>query len=130
MRTDVELTRDGEDFVARLTRDQALAMYEALTHLRHRDGGEDVLALRLGAGGEAVDSLIERLAVGRADALDVRFRWEELHVVHCALTSVATMFMSRGRLLQEPFHIRVGFFRENLDALAVSIVDAASEVAG
>lgn len=130
MKADVELTRDGEDFVARLTRNQAMAMYEALTHLRRPDVSADILALQLGAGPEVVDSIIERVRVGRADSLEVRFRWQELHVVHCALTSVATIFMSRGRLFQEDFHIRVGFFRENLDALAWSIVHAASEVTG
>jgi hypothetical protein len=38
------------------------------------------------------------------------------------------MFMSRGRLSQEAFCTRLGFFRENLDALALGIVRAASEV--
>ncbi|MGW0760203.1 hypothetical protein ACWD1Y_27625 [Streptomyces sp. NPDC002814] len=128
METDFELTRDGEEFVARLTRDQALAMHEALIFLRHRDVSADILALRLGADPKAVDSIVERLRVGDAESVEVRFQWGELHVVHSALTSVATMFMSRGRVLQEPFHIRLGFFRENLDALALSLVNAASEV--
>jgi hypothetical protein len=39
------------------------------------------------------------------------------------------MFVSReGAFLQEPFHIRLGFYRENFDALARCIVEAASEV--
>ncbi|MGJ5898043.1 hypothetical protein DF268_26770 [Streptomyces sp. V2] len=127
MDTTLELTWDNGEFVARLTRDQALAMYEALAFLRHRDDGDRALALRLGCGPEVVDSIIERLHVDHTGWTDARFRQEELHVVHSALTSAATVFTSRGRLLQEPFHIRLGFLRENFDALAVSLVHAASE---
>jgi hypothetical protein len=39
------------------------------------------------------------------------------------------MFVSReGAFLQEPFHIRLGFYRENFDALAYGIAEAVSEV--
>ncbi|MFE2513818.1 hypothetical protein [Streptomyces mirabilis] len=49
--------------------------------------------------------------------------------MHSALTTVPTMFVSReGAFLQEPFHIRLGFYRENFDALAYGIAEAASEV--
>lgn len=44
-------------------------------------------------------------------------------LVHSALTAAPTMFLVRdGAFLQEPFHIRLGFYRENLDALAHAIV--------
>ncbi|MEW2302619.1 hypothetical protein AB0958_22060 [Streptomyces sp. NPDC006655] len=130
MRTEVVLRRNGEEFVVRLTRSQVLAMREALTFLRHRDLGEHVLALQLGTTAKAVDGLVERLDVDTAEPVEVRFRWDELHTVHAALTSVATMFLSDGRLSQEAFRTRLGFFRENLDGLALGIADAVREVAG
>ena len=111
-----------------VTRSQALAIREALSFLRDRNLGDGILTLQLGADADVVDSLVERLAVGTGEPVEVRFQWEELHVVHAALTSVATMFVSHGRISQEAFRTRLGFFRENLDALALGIVHAASEV--
>jgi hypothetical protein len=65
----------------------------------------------------------------QTESRDIRFRAEELHVVHSALTTIATMFVSReGAFLQEPFHIRLGFYRENFDALAYGMAEAVSEV--
>ncbi|MER6369381.1 hypothetical protein ABT255_13580 [Streptomyces mirabilis] len=125
MRTRFRLTRDGDGFVARLTPAQAAAMREALSHVRHRDVSDLTLRLRLGTGRETVDALIERLSGGHTESHDIRFDTEELHAVH----SAPTMFVSReGAFLQEPFHIRLGFYRENFDALAYGIAEAASEV--
>ncbi|MFF2517915.1 hypothetical protein [Streptomyces sp. NPDC058086] len=129
MRTRFKLTRDGDGFVARLTLAQTAAMREALTYLRHRDDSDLTLTLQLGIGRETVDALIDRLSGGHTESRDIRFRAEELHAVHSALTTAPTMFVSReGAFLQEPFHIRLGFYRENFDALAYGIVEAASEV--
>lgn len=129
MRTRFKLTRDGDAFVARLTPSQRAAMREALIYLRQRDASELTLTLLLGTGRETVDALIERLVDGHTETRDIRFRAEELHAVHSALTTAPTMFVSReGAFLQEPFHIRLGFYRENFDALAYGIVEAASEV--
>ncbi|MCX4455988.1 hypothetical protein OG585_25670 [Streptomyces sp. NBC_01340] len=129
MRTRFKLTRDGDAFVARLAPSQTAAMREALIYLRHRDHSDLTLTLQLGIGRETVDALIERLSGGHTESRDIRFRAEELHAMHSALTTAATMFVSReGAFLQEPFHIRLGFYRENFDALAYGIVEAASEV--
>ncbi|WP_329374304.1 hypothetical protein [Streptomyces sp. NBC_01483] len=129
MRTRLKLTRDGEAFVARLTPSQRAAMREALSYLRRPDASDLTLTLLLGTGRETVDALIERLAGGHTESRDIRFRAEELHAVHSALTTAPTMFVSReGAFLQEPFHIRLGFYRENFDALANGIFQAASEV--
>ncbi|MFD8128415.1 hypothetical protein [Streptomyces mirabilis] len=129
MRTRFRLTRDGDGFVARLTPAQAAAMREALSHVRHRDVSDLTLRLRLGTGRETVDALIERLSGGHTESHDIRFDTEELHAVHSAPTTAPTMFVSReGAFLQEPFHIRLSFYRENFDALAYGIAEAASEV--
>ncbi|QIY72697.1 hypothetical protein HEP84_29730 [Streptomyces sp. RLB1-33] len=129
MRTRIRLVRDGDAFVARLTPSQRAAMYEALSYLRHRDVSDLTLTVLLGTGRETVDALIERLTGGPTESRDIRLRAEELHAVHSALTAAPTMFVSRdGAFIQEPFHIRLGFYRENFDALANGIVEAASEV--
>ncbi|WP_328510244.1 hypothetical protein OG981_31070 [Streptomyces mirabilis] len=129
MRTRFRLTRDGDGFVARLTPAQTAAMREALSHVRHQDVSDLTLRLRLGTGRETVDALIEHLSGGHTESHDIRFDTEELHAVHSALTTAPTMFVSReGAFLQEPFHIRLGFYRENFDALAYGIAEAASEV--
>ncbi|MFE4749370.1 hypothetical protein ACFRIB_03615 [Streptomyces mirabilis] len=129
MRTRLRLTRDGDAFVARLAPSQTAAMREALIYLRHRDDSDLTLTLQLGIGRETVDALIERLSGGHTESRDIRFRAEELHAVHSALTTVPTKFVSReGAFTEEPFHIQLGFYRENFDALARGIVEAASEV--
>ncbi|MGW4873829.1 hypothetical protein [Streptomyces chartreusis] len=43
MRTQLKLTRDGDAFIARLAPSQVSAIYEALSHLRHRDFDDTAL---------------------------------------------------------------------------------------
>jgi hypothetical protein len=50
-------------------------------------------------------------------------------VVLSALTNAATHFVSRqGLFSEEPFRIRLGYFRENFDALALAINNALCEL--
>ncbi len=125
MDTELELARDGEEFVARLAPSQASALYEALIYARHENATDAYLTVLLGAGRDVVDGLLTRLRDHGAEPLDVRFRPAELHVVLSALTNAATHFVSRqGLFSEEPFHIRLGYFRENFDALALAINNA------
>lgn len=44
-------------------------------------------------------------------------------MVHSALTAAPTMFLERGGLFaEEPFNIRLGFYRENFYALASAVL--------
>ncbi|KUL20911.1 hypothetical protein [Streptomyces regalis] len=71
---------------------------------------------------------MERLAGRHVEARDFRLTTEELHMVHSALTAAPTMFLVRGGVFaEEAFHIRLGFYRENFDALAHAVVQAAAE---
>jgi hypothetical protein len=125
MDTDLELTRDGEEFVARLAPSQASALYKALIYARHENVTDAYLTVLLGAGRDVVDGLLARLRDHGGEPLDVRFQPTELHVALSALTNAATHFVSRqGLFSEEPFHIRLGFFRENFDALALAINNA------
>lgn len=126
MRTEVDLTRDGVDFVARLDPSQASVLHEALSYVRRGDATDAYLTVLLGAGREVVDGILERLRGPRPGPFEVRFRPEELHVVLSALTTAAAHFVSReGLFSQEAFVIRLGLFRQNVDALASAIVNAA-----
>ncbi|MFE2815426.1 hypothetical protein [Streptomyces nigra] len=128
MRTQLKVTRDGDAFVVRLTPRQVSAMYEALSFLAGLDYGDTQLTLLVGAGREAVDGLVGRLAGRRTESCDVRLTGGELHMVHSALTAAPIRFVERGGLFaQEPFHIRTGFYRENFDALASALVQAAGQ---
>ncbi|AZQ37490.1 hypothetical protein EJ357_31905 [Streptomyces cyaneochromogenes] len=128
MRTQLKLTRDGDAFIARLAPSQASAMYEALSHLSEQDYGDTELTLLVGSGREAVDALVERLAGRHTEVRDFRLTIEELHMVHSALTAAPTMFLVRGGVFaEEPFHIRLGFYRENFDVLAHAVVQAVAE---
>ncbi|MCM2513523.1 hypothetical protein NC658_09645 [Streptomyces griseoincarnatus] len=127
MRTQLRLTRDGDALVARLAPSQASAMYEALSHVRERELGDTELALLVGADRDTVGRLTDRLAGPHVESADFRFTVGELHMVHSALTSVPTMFLVRGgAFTEEPFHIRTGFYRENFDALAHGLLEAAA----
>ncbi|MFE7277659.1 hypothetical protein [Streptomyces sp. NPDC057623] len=128
MRTQLKLTRDGDAFIARLTPRQAAAMYEALSFLSERDHGDTELTLLVGAGREAVEALVARLAGRHTESRDFRLTPAELHMAHSALTAAPTMFLERGgAFVQEPFHVRLGFYRENFDALAYAVVRAAAD---
>jgi hypothetical protein len=128
LRTQLKLTRDGDAFIARLTPRQAAAMYEALSCLRERDRGDTELTLLVGAGREAVDALVERLAGRHTESRDFRLTMEELHMVHSALTATPTLFLERsGLFAEEPFNIRLGFYRENFYALAHAVLQAVAE---
>ncbi|MFE6625118.1 hypothetical protein [Streptomyces sp. NPDC057740] len=128
MRTQLKVTRDGDAFIARLTPRQASAMYEALSYLSERNQGDTELTLLVGADREAVDALVERLIGRHTESRDFRLTMAELHMVHSALTAAPTMFTGReGLFAQEPFHIRLGFYRENFDALASALLRAAVE---
>ncbi|MFJ7148343.1 hypothetical protein ACIQVT_09080 [Streptomyces sp. NPDC100445] len=127
MRTRLKLTRDGDAFVVRLAPSQASAMYEALSHLLERDFTDTELTVLVGAGREAVDGLLERLVGPHTEPRDVRLALGELHMAHSALTAVPTLFLARGGVFaEEPFHIRLGFYRENFDTLAHAVVEAVS----
>ncbi|GGW47510.1 hypothetical protein CP966_25155 [Streptomyces galilaeus] len=124
----MKMTRDGDVFIARLTPRQVSAMYEALSYLSQQDYGDTQLTLLVGAGRETVDALVERLAVRHTESSDFRLTMEELHMVHSALTAVPLNFTGReGAFLEEPFNIRLGFYRENFDALAYAVVRTAAE---
>jgi hypothetical protein len=128
MRTQLKMTRDGDAFIARLAPRQVSAMYEALSLLCEQNYGDTELTLLVGAGREMVDALVERLAGRHTESRDIRLTLGELHMVHSALTAAPTMFLERsGLFAEEPFNIRLGFYRENFYALASAVVRAAAQ---
>ncbi|GGU44419.1 hypothetical protein [Streptomyces lavendofoliae] len=130
MRAQIRVTRDGETFVVRLAPSQTAAIANALETLRNQDLGDEALALRVGAGRAEVEELIGRLRELRAAPGDLRLALHQLHVIHGALTAVATTFLVKSRhFSEEPFHNALGVFREDVDALAAHLAQAVSEAA-
>ncbi|MFC5720002.1 hypothetical protein ACFP1Z_07435 [Streptomyces gamaensis] len=83
-------------------------------------GGSDALALRLGCSREFLEEVYRRVDGNEQRGWSI----EALHVVHAALSTIGNLFVS-----EEDFYIRLGFFRENAAAMAVSLVEAITAVA-
>ncbi|MFF5367044.1 hypothetical protein [Streptomyces sp. NPDC013187] len=129
MRLRIRLTRDGEEFIARLRPYHADVLHRALTCLRAQRHGDTALAVQVGAGPEGVDALAARLAGDHSTSFDLRLSAVEVHLLHSALTAVPLMFLDgEDRLFSaERFHQETGSFREHFDSLARSLVEEASE---
>jgi hypothetical protein len=128
MRSSIGLTHDGEAFLARFTPAQAEACHRALSFLYYRNPGVTARGVQLGTDPKAVGSLTEHLAGEHKKSFELRLTLHELHVLHSALTATAVMFLERGAFSQEEFYRRTTFYRENFDALARGIVEAATKV--
>ncbi|MEU7414383.1 hypothetical protein AB0B40_34620 [Streptomyces sp. NPDC042638] len=127
MQTDLDLHPDGDGFVARLTPHAAGAMHEALSHVGRGGASDACLTVLLGTDRAAVGELMERLHGPHTEPLELRFTLRELHTLLSALTNAPTQFVSpEGIFFQEPFFIRLGFYRQNFDALARAIANAVS----
>jgi hypothetical protein len=129
MRLRIRLTRDGEEFIARLRPYHADVLHGALTCLRAGQHGDTALAVQVGAGPEAVDALAARLAGDHPQSFDLRLSAAEVHLLHSALTAAPLLFLDgRDRLFsEERFHQETGSFREHFDSLARSLVEEVSE---
>ncbi|AYL38436.1 hypothetical protein ACG2OD_08385 [Streptomyces sp. PDY-4] len=127
MRTRIKLTRAGEAFRGRLTATQTDLMCEALSALEGWASTDETLTVQLGAGREEVRRLYDRLQGDHKTPREFTLTARELHVIHAAITAVAPMFLSNRAFSEEAFYNRTGFFRENFDAMASSIVGAVSE---
>lgn len=124
---DFDASGSVTSFSARLQPSEAALLYEALIYPGTGTEADDAyLTLLLGAGRDVVDDLLARLLGPHAGPFDIRFRPDELHVLLCALTNAPTHFVQAGgEFCQESFHIRLGHLRQEFDALALTINNAA-----
>ncbi|WP_146063470.1 hypothetical protein [Streptomyces sp. SM11] len=102
-------------------------MLEALRTLQGWGYSDEAVAVQLSADRQEIDRLAERLAGDHRTARDFSLTVRELHVIHSALTAVAATFITSGGFSEEGFYNRTSFFRENFDAMALSIVTAVDE---
>lgn len=131
MDTEFGWRRDGDDLLVRLGPAQAAALREALAYACRDDAGPAYLTVLLGADRDLVDGIARRLDGSGDRPVEVRLRPAELHTALSALTQAATHFVSpAGLFSQEAFLIRLGFYRENFDALARAFADAAFQAYG
>ncbi|GAA0335857.1 hypothetical protein GCM10009540_64440 [Streptomyces turgidiscabies] len=124
---DVDASESSASFSARLLPSEAAVLYGALILCARAKATDAYLTLLLGAGRDVVDSLLARLLPGPpGEPFDIRLRPDELHVLLSALTNAAIHFVRPdGQFDQESFHIRLGHFRQESDALAMAITKAA-----
>ncbi|MEV8230358.1 hypothetical protein AB0P41_30655 [Streptomyces sp. NPDC079167] len=127
MRTQIKVTEVKGAFHTRFTSVQTDLMLEALRTLQGWGYSDEALAVQLNADPEEIALLTERLKGDHRTTRDFALTARELHVIHSALTAVATTFISSGGFSEEGFHNRTSFFRENFDAMALSIVRAVDE---
>ncbi|MFI8088574.1 hypothetical protein ACIF9R_09675 [Streptomyces sp. NPDC086080] len=128
MRTRIKLTRAGEAFHGRLTATQTDLMGKALGLLDDWASTDEALVVQLGADREEVRAeLYDRLQGDHKTSREFTLTARELHVIHAAITAIAPMFLSNRGFSEEGFYNRTSFFRENFDAMALSIVHAVSE---
>ncbi|MFL6072524.1 MAG: hypothetical protein ACJ73S_03910 [Mycobacteriales bacterium] len=81
-----------------------------------RDHNESFsLALQLGCVKEFLDAICRQVAEEEEHGWSIA----ELHVIYAALSSIGNLFAS-----EEDFYIRLGFFRENAVAMALSLAEA------
>ncbi|MFD4759495.1 hypothetical protein ACFWOJ_11500 [Streptomyces sp. NPDC058439] len=78
------------------------------------------VAVQLDADREEIDRLAERLKGDHRTTRDSTLAAYELHVIHSALTAVATTFIATRGFSEEGFYNKTSFFRENFDAMALS----------
>ncbi|GAA2939634.1 MULTISPECIES: hypothetical protein [Streptomyces] len=127
LRMQIKVTAVKGSFHTRLTSAQTDLMLEALRTLQGWGYSDEALAVQLNAGQEEIDLLAERLRGDHKTDRDFTLTGRELHVIHSALTAVATTFISGGGFSEEGFYNKTSFFRENFDAMASSIVRAVDE---
>ncbi|MFH8475110.1 hypothetical protein [Streptomyces sp. NPDC018000] len=127
MRTQIKMTEADGSFRTRLTSTQTDLMLEALLTLQGWGYSDEAVAVQLNADREEIDRLAERLTGDHKTTRDFTLTAHELHVIHSALTAVATTFISNRGFSEEGFYDKTSFFRENFDAMALSIVTAVDE---
>ncbi|MCP9957584.1 hypothetical protein [Streptomyces sudanensis] len=118
MRTRVIATATRSGVLLRLTQLQRQLIRETLMfHASHSDG--DISSIvRLGIDRANTKRLMEKVAEPNPE-----FQLGEVHALLAALASAPVMIPS-----QEAFYIRIGFFQENVLALAGGLIKAIEEM--
>lgn len=113
--TRVDMVRDGETFRLTLKPQQRDLLESVLLFMAGRDEPESIMMVWTGASGQSLADLRSRAVGGRSFTLSLG----ELHVVHATLLAIKSLFVS-----EEDFHVKIGFFRENIDELARNLIGA------
>jgi hypothetical protein len=116
MRTRLSISREGIKYALRLTEIQRSAISSVLLFMRDRNGSGG-MTVQLGCSREFLMEVYLRVDRNEEHGWSAT----QFHVVYAALISVGILFVS-----EEDFYIRLGFFRENSTALALSLVEAIS----
>ncbi|MBL7488081.1 hypothetical protein I6A60_10525 [Frankia sp. AgB1.9] len=114
MRTKIDIARRESGYTVRLTDRQRATIRAVLLFIRDH-GGPEAVILQLGCSVEVLETLNQRLGDGGPRDWSI----EEIHSIYSALGAIGNLFSS-----EEEFYIRLGFFRENSIAMALSLLES------
>ena len=118
MMTRLSLVRAGDGYIIRPTGRQRSLLGSVLLFMRDRREPDRALFTWVGCERARLTEFHEQIKSGD----EVPFSIKDLHVIHAALLSVCNLFSS-----EEDFYIKIGFFRENVVALANGLIKAVGD---
>ncbi|MFC9336672.1 hypothetical protein ACFT0G_01380 [Streptomyces sp. NPDC057020] len=134
MRSIVELTAlSAGGYRVVFTPEQGLAAYSALSALSGSSFTDTAVRVQTGMGRNELHALARRIPTAPDDpgADGLELREEELRAIHAAVMAVATLFLvNSAYFAQDPYQMRVGYLREHMDAFALGLANAVSDVTG
>lgn len=115
MMTRPSVIREGDGYLLRLTVPQKSLIGSVLLFIRDRRESDRAMLALAGCSRARLGELSARInGEGRA-----QLSIEDIHTIYSALASICTLFSS-----EEDFYIKIGFFRENVVALANGLIAA------
>lgn len=115
MMTRLSVVREGDGYLIRPTAPQKSLIGSVLLFMRDRRESDRALLAVVGCSRARLGELCVRINGKDRVQLSV----EDFHTIYSALASVCTLFSS-----EEDFYIKIGFFRENVVALANGLLTA------
>ncbi|MFD8494928.1 hypothetical protein [Amycolatopsis sp. NPDC059657] len=118
MMTRIFVASSADRYVVRTAGPQRSVLESALLFMRDRRELDHALKTRVGCSRAKLSELYEQIKSGEESSLSI----DDLHTIHSVLLSVCSLFAS-----EEDFYIKIGFFRENVLALANALAKAVGE---
>lgn len=116
--TRLSLARAGDGYIIRPTGPQQALLGSVLLFMRDRRESDRALFAWVGCDRDRLAEFHGKIKSGE----ETPFSIGDLHVIHASLLSVCNLFSS-----EEDFYIKIGFFRENVVALANGLVKAVGD---
>jgi hypothetical protein len=113
------VARRAGAYTLSLTDPQRNLIDSVLLFMRDRPDLDTQLFVQVGTDHSGLTAIYEKIKNFEKPSVSL----EELHVVHSSLAVAWSLFSS-----EEDFYVRIGFFRENVSAVAAGLVRAVGEL--